>query len=201
TVLIEDADLADAFIDFINREPQSFRIGGSTSRGLGKVKLRASSSNLSNSLEARVEQFDRALKERMGLWSIFGQHNADLSRTYFTIDLQSDAILNENWQRTTVISPEMLQQFTSMAETPELHLAYSSYDYRSGWNAAWGLMKDAELITNRGAVYLFSVTERQRWIKALEELEVKGVGERTVEGFGQVRICDEFHKKFREAAV
>lgn len=201
TVLIENADLADAFIDFINREPQSFRIGGSTSRGLGKVKLRASSSSLSNSLEERVDQFDRVLKDRMGLWSIFGQHNADLSRTYFTIDLQSDAILNENWQRTTVISPEMLKQFTDLAETPELHLAYSSYDYRSGWNAAWGLMKDAELITNRGAVYLFSVADRQQWIKALEELEAKGVGERTVEGFGQVRICDEFHEKFREVAV
>ena len=201
-VLIKDADLASAFIDFINREPQSFRIGGSTSRGLGKVKLKASAGSAPNSLEARVERFNQALKKRISLWSIFGQHDADLSRTYFTIDLQADAILNENWQRTTVISAEMLQQFTGIAELPKLHSAYSSYDYRSGWNAAWGLMKDVELVTNRSGVYLFSIAdERQSWIEALKVLEETGVGDRTVEGFGQVRICDEFHWVFREEAA
>jgi CRISPR-associated protein Csx10 len=136
-VLIEDSDLASAFIQFVNAEPQSFRIGGSTSRGLGKVKLKAIAGSALNSLEARVDRFNQALRDRMSLWSVFGQHKADLSRTYFTLDLQSDAILNENWQRTTVISAEMLQQFTDIAEPSlKLHTAYSSYDYRSGWNAA-----------------------------------------------------------------
>ncbi len=116
-VLIEEADMTGAFIDFINREPQSFRIGGSTSRGLGKVKLKAIASSAPNSVEARVEQFNAALKARLSLWSIFGQHNANLSRTYFTIDLQPDAILNENWQRTTVISSAMLEEFTGITNS------------------------------------------------------------------------------------
>ena len=203
-VLIEDSDLAGAFVQFINAEPQSFRIGGSTSRGLGKVKLKAIARSAPNSLEARVDHFNQALYGRISLWSVFGQHKADLSRTYFTIDLQSDAILNENWQRTTVISAEMLQQFTDILEPSlTLHTAYSSYDYRSGWNAAWGLMKDVELVTNRGSVYLFSVDSAHwgQWSEALRQLEEKGVGDRTVEGFGQVRVCDEFHWIFREEAA
>ncbi len=206
-VLIEDDDLASAFVQFINAEPESFRIGGSTSRGLGKVRLKAVPSELRSaprSLEARVDRFNQALKDRFRLWSIFGQHTANLDCKYFTIDLQSDAILNEHWQRTTVISPEMLCQFANLTnQSLQLHAAYSSYDYRSGWNAAWGLMKDVELVTNRGAAYLFSVdaVEWAGWIKALKRLEEIGVGDRTVEGFGQVRVCDEFHCVFREEAA
>jgi CRISPR-associated protein Csx10 len=83
----------------------------------------------------------------------------------------------------------------------KLHVAYTSYDYRSGWNAAWGLMKDVELVTNKGAVYLFSTTQVEPWIQALEQLEMHGVGERTCEGFGQVQVCNEFHLVFREDAV
>jgi CRISPR-associated protein Csx10 len=83
----------------------------------------------------------------------------------------------------------------------QLHAAYSSYDYRSGWNAAWGLMKDVELVTNRGAVYLFSTPSLETWKPLLKELEHRGVGERTQEGFGQVQVCSDFHKVFREEAV
>ena len=120
----------------------------------------------------------------------------------FTLDLQSDAILTEQWRRTTVISEVMLQQFAGIEdESLKLEAAYSSYDYRSGWNAAWGLMKDVELITNKGSVYLFSTTQLDSWFEALEELELKGVGERTPEGFGQVQVCNDFHLVFRENAV
>ena len=84
------------------------------------------------------------------------------NQIYFTIDLQADAILTENWQHTTVISEAMLQEFTGVNDSSlKLHTVYSSYDYRSGWNAAWGLMKDVELVTNSGGVYLFSTTNRQ----------------------------------------
>jgi CRISPR-associated protein Csx10 len=126
------------------------------------------------------------------------------NRTYFTLDLQSDAILSENWRRTTVISLEMLQQFAGVNDPDlKLHVAYSSYDYVSGWNSAWGLMKDVELVTNKVGVYLFSTTKAREsdWIEALEKLETEGVGDRTCEGFGQVQVCNEFHTVFREGAI
>lgn len=206
-ILVAD-ELAESLQFFITNHQQDFRLGGSTSRGLGKVKITAKSpvdtTAVKLSVEARIKMFQHKLHKRWQDWQILGQPQQNLlqNRTYFTIDLQSDVILNENWQRTTVISPEMLQYFTGVTDSSlQLHAAYSSYDYLSGWNSAWGLMKDVELITNKGAVYLFSTIQPNLWMERLEYLEVKGVGERTCEGFGQVQICNEFHLVLREEAV
>jgi CRISPR-associated protein Csx10 len=62
-------------------------------------------------------------------------------------------------------------------------------------------MKDVELITNKGAVYLFSTTEEDTWFRIVEYLEIRGVGERNCEGLGQIKLCNEFHLVFRERAV
>lgn len=208
SILVYNEDLGKSLTDFINQNSGIFRLGSSTSRGLGKVKFKAELSESLTDVEDRINNFNNKLEERWRFWSIFGQPENDLlnNRTYFTIDLQSDAIFTENWQHTTVISSRMLCEFANVTEEdnlPKLEVAYTTYDYRSGWNAAWGLMKDIELVTNRGGVYLFSVDKEKEkiWIDKLQELEIKGVGERTSEGFGQVQICNEFHNVLREEAV
>ncbi|NEP56343.1 MAG: CRISPR-associated RAMP protein Csx10 [Symploca sp. SIO2G7] len=195
SILVPDS-LADSLCQFINARREDFRLGGSASRGLGKVEIKATIAETKPQVEARIKQFNQKLKERWQVWQIFGNPNQELSsdRTYFTIDLQSDAILTEHWRRTTVISPEMLCQFAGVTDLSlQLHDAYSSYNYRSGWNTAWGLMKDIELITDKGSVYLFSTAQPDTWFTIVEELEMRGVGERTGEGFGQIQICNEFH--------
>jgi CRISPR-associated protein Csx10 len=50
-------------------------------------------------------------------------------------------------------------------------------------------------------VYLFSTQNPELWYDKLAELTLWGVGDRTSEGFGQIKICDEFHLIFRENAV
>ncbi len=204
-IVVPDNNLADKLTDFINRNFQSFRLGGSISRGLGKVELKAIAGKNIEDISERIHQFNQALQDRWQHWlEAFGELENHLlnNKTYFTLDLQSDAILTDNWQRTTVISADMLRQFARVKdESLELHVAYSSYDYRSGWNAAWGLMKDVELVTNKGAVYLFSTSQPQLWLEALPNLEWRGVGDRTSEGFGQVQVCNDFHQIFRENTV
>lgn len=199
-ILLEDSGLADLLARFINS--RQFRLGGGASRGLGKVEISAKVEEVHLDAASRVEAFNRELRNRRQKWEqIFGdfQANGDKNRTYFSLDLQSDAILSDKWRRTTVVSEKMLLQFAGVSDR-SLHLdvAYSSYDYRSGWNAAWGLMKDMELITNKGAVYLFSSDRPEVWTKAWNDLELKGIGDRVAEGFGRVRICNEFHLVFRE---
>ncbi|NJK66182.1 MAG: CRISPR-associated RAMP protein Csx10 [Microcoleus sp. CSU_2_2] len=205
-ILVEE-DLAESLRDFIQSRHQNFRLGGSTSRGLGKVEI-----GTKNPVDAkidvsdRVAKFTKKLQERWDKWGVFGNpiKESPTNRTYFTLDLQSDAILTENWRRTTVISEKMLHQFAGVKDRDQslrLEAAYSSYDFLSGWNAGWGLMKDVELITNKGAVYLFSTTEKKLWSNILGELEVRGVGDRTCEGFGQIQICNQFHLIFRENRV
>jgi CRISPR-associated protein Csx10 len=203
-ILLED-DLAESLRNFIQLRNQNFRLGGSTSRGLGKVEISTKQPvSAKIDVEQKITNFTNSIQDRWQKWEIFGVPLKELSgdRTYFTLDLQSDAILTENWRRTTVISEKMLQQFAKV-EDPSLKLetAYSSYDYLSGWNAAWGLMKDVELITNKGSVYLFSTNQREIWDNVLGDLEVRGVGDRTCEGFGQIQICNQFHLVFRENAV
>ncbi|BAY39454.1 hypothetical protein NIES2111_38300 [Nostoc sp. NIES-2111] len=203
-IYVNDNKLAESLTKFINDNYQVFRLGGATSRGLGKVEIKAKIEEATTDVETRINAFNSRLRNRCNDWQIFSQNNNFLeNHTYFILDLQSDAILTEHWRRTTVISATMLQQFTGVDDSSlKLHTAYSTYNYRSGWNAAWGLMKDIELVTNRGAVYLFSVDKGNEkiWIDKLKDLELNGVGDRTCEGFGQVQICNEFHNVLREDA-
>ncbi|MEQ8971859.1 MAG: CRISPR-associated RAMP protein Csx10 [Coleofasciculus sp. C1-SOL-03] len=196
SILVEDDNLADQLTQFINLNSRNFRLGGAMSRGLGKVEIQGTVSSVKQTLESRIYRFNHAIQNRWLEWgNLFGNRPLE-NRTYFTLDLQSDAILTENWQHTMVISEDMLKEFVQLRDCPvDLQVAYSSYDYCSGWNSAWGLMKDVELITNKGSVYLFStIKEKEKdWMAALERLELKGVGDRTCEGFGQVQVCNDFH--------
>ncbi|MEL6326253.1 MAG: CRISPR-associated RAMP protein Csx10 [Cyanobacteria bacterium J06626_23] len=201
-IRVVDDVLAERLIAFLNVRSHRLRIGSSRSRGLGKVTLTVEEDALPTHLSERVQQFNDALDKRwQDLWSLLDNHAfSPKSRTYFTLCLQSDAILTDRWRRTTVISPEMLQRLPNAPtdKSLQLHATYSSYGYRSGWNAAWGLMKDQALVTNKGSVYLLSTAQRDAWLPVLAELEQMGVGDRTSEGFGQVRVCHEFHQVMRE---
>lgn len=208
SIYVRDDDLADQLQQFIEHHCNQFRLGGAASRGLGKVTIKASIDALQlhiNEVKQRIEHFNQKIMERWQLWSAFGADTPLVKQSFFTVNLQSDAILSEQWQRTMVISETMLRQFAGISKvddsTLKLQTAYSSYDYRSGWNAAWGLQKDLELITKMSAVYLFSTQTPELWYDKLAELEFWGVGDRTSEGFGQIQICDEFHVIFRENAV
>ncbi|NJK51827.1 MAG: CRISPR-associated RAMP protein Csx10 [Acaryochloris sp. RU_4_1] len=214
-ILVSNDQIAKDLYEFINKHHQDFRLGGAASRGLGKVEIKAQElTEVQLSIKKRIEEFNNELINRWQFWrQVFGNPKDELEdRLFFTIDLQADTILTEHWQRTIVISEAMLAQYLNLEDVKEnsleLHAAYSSYSYRSGWNSAWGLMKDVELVTNRGAVYLLSIDKTKvsedkedAWIEALTNLEMKGVGDRTCEGFGQVRVCDKFHLVFREDAV
>ncbi|MBD2194836.1 MULTISPECIES: type III-D CRISPR-associated RAMP protein Csx10 [Calothrix] len=208
SIIVPD-NLSDLLGKFIDKNSLNFRLGGSISRGLGKIEIQSNileiQDNSSEIIKEKIEVFTHKLYTRWkNQWSIFGQPLQDLSenRQYFTLNLQADTILTEKWQRTTVITEKMLKEFTDVDdESLKLEAAYSSYDYRSGWNSAWGLMKDVELVTNKGSVYLFSTTQPKKWYLNLAELELRGVGERTYEGFGKVEICNAFHLVMREEFV
>jgi CRISPR-associated protein Csx10 len=214
SIIVTDDKLAQSLENFINHNSQIFRLGGATSRGLGKIEIKAEIEDAVTNVESRIKEFNQKLHNRWQLWSIFGDTNKNLlqEKTYFTLDLQADAIFQENWQSTTVVSAKMLCEYVDLGKIfaqlenldekddyLKLEVAYSSYNYRSGWNSAWGLMKDIELVTNRGGVYLFSANKKNEaiWIDKLKKLELGGIGERTSEGFGQIQICNEFHCVFR----
>ncbi|MBE9063118.1 CRISPR-associated RAMP protein Csx10 [cf. Phormidesmis sp. LEGE 11477] len=208
SILLPDEQLADELHTFLQQRCTQLRLGGSASRGLGKIRLQSvePAAIPDSDIEKRIDRFNQQLQARWQLWSALGNGSNDRidSRKFFTITLKSDAILSENWRRTIVISPAMLAPLLGLeADDIQSHIVYSSYDYRSGWNAAWGLPKDTELVTKMGSVMMFSVPVEkiEDCYSSLAELEQVGVGSRCSEGYGQVEVCDEFHLVMRENAV
>ncbi|MEM6353886.1 MAG: CRISPR-associated RAMP protein Csx10 [Cyanobacteria bacterium P01_D01_bin.14] len=215
-ITLKNNELADQLLTFLEDHCQTLRLGGSASRGLGQVEIAYASLPASNDqadidtqtdhkaetdIETRVDKFNQLLKERWGFWHALGQTGPDPtdSRTFFAITLQADAVLAENWQRTMVLSAPMLAKMLEIDQTNvTLHSAHSSYGYRSGWNAAWGLPKDVDLITTMGSVFLFSVSKERPGYEALAQLEQNGIGARREEGYGQVTVCHPFHQVMRE---
>ena len=118
--------------------------------------------------------------------------------TYFSIALQSDAILTENWQRSMTLTAEMLQEMAGCQVDVELIRSFASYDYVSGWNVKWGLPKEIDLVTRVSSVFVFRTPNIEAWMPVLNTLEKNGIGSRREEGFGQILICDPFHLQKRE---
>ncbi len=170
------------------------RLGGGGSRGLGRVCVKVENRDDTDSLEKRICDFNAALQKVRETCSRLS--NVDMGAFdggYFSIDLQSDAILEENWQRGMILSAEMLQEMANCTVDVELIRSFASYDYAGGWNATWGLPKETELATCIGSVFVFRATDIDAWMPALRTLERIGIGSRREEGFGQILICDRFH--------
>ena len=181
-------------------------LGSGTSRGLGRVDISVEFATQQDEtrkkdLQKRIADFNKAIaefwklvQEQLAPCSGSPSHNPDKG-LYFTIDLYADAVLkHEGWLPTALLTAQMLKERCGVQdETLQLVRAYSAYDYRGGWNLAWGLPKDVDVVVPMGSVFVFWTEDLQRWGSNLLDLEHWGIGERTAEGFGQVRICDKFH--------
>jgi CRISPR-associated protein Csx10 len=155
-------------------------------------------------LTERLEVFARAVSVRRGQYARLAPLSAaSLEGSYFSVDLRSDALLRRGgWEPTTVLDADLLRAAAGVAD-PSLTLvrAYAEPGWLGGWNAAWGLPRPTELVARRGSCFLFRTADLGGWTAALETLELQGVGQRTAEGHGRIRVCDAFHLVLREQAV
>ena len=129
------------------------RLGGGSSRGLGRVNIAVKNRPKIKPLKKRVENFNETLSK---VWQTYSHlPNTRISQCegrYFTINLQSEAILTaeDGWQRTMVLTAQMLQEMAACSAEVKFIRSFASYGYAGGWNAAWRLPKDTELVTNIG---------------------------------------------------
>ena len=166
-----------------------------SSRGLGRVCVKVKKHDDTDSLKQRICDFNTKLEK---VWNTCSCLPNAFDGGYFSIALQSDAILEQDWQRGMILTAEMLQEMAGCTADVELIRSFASYDYVSGWNATWGLPKETELATCMGSVFVFRTPDIDAWIPALRHLEKIGVGSRREEGFGQILICDPFHLRTHE---
>ena len=184
--------------------PGLTHVGSGAARGFGRVTVTVEEARADDP-SARVEQFNRLVAERWGEWEpLRGEGAPEPPRrpgagTFFSVMLMSDAVLrDEGWSPTVRLEPEMLG---AAGRNATLLRCYASAGYSGGWNTAWRLPKDTELVARTGGVYVYHTTDSagdENWLRALRALEENGVGGRVREGFGQVRVCDEFHGRIQE---
>jgi len=180
-------------------------LGGGSSRGLGRVELKVERVESAEGGTAdRVETFNEAVKESWEHYKKLAPRNPQPKHNphdgaFFTLGLMADAVLRDGWRPTTVLTAGMLKEVTGIADDSlVLVRSYAGYGYRGGWNAVWRLPKVTEVIASMGSVYVYWTADIEKWLPALAKLEEHGLGARRAEGFGRVRVCDEFHLIKRE---
>ncbi|MCS7289879.1 MAG: CRISPR-associated RAMP protein Csx10 [Roseiflexus sp.] len=170
------------------------RLGARQTTGIGGVRIMLRDHPGDRSIRQRVEALTERFKQQIARYQALGGAAWELSGPLFTVNLVSDAILlRDGWLPTQELSADMLRDATGIEA--RLVRSFTTTRVVGGWHALWQRPKMSYVAVRFGSLYVF---EAQRPLTdadyaALERLERDGIGERRQEGFGQVRICDDFH--------
>ncbi|MBC8521846.1 MAG: hypothetical protein H8D26_07660 [Methanomicrobia archaeon] len=184
---------------FSSRTPISFiKIGQARSRGMGKVIVTNSTRGDSPFFAMSKGTVEERIKA-------FNDGKLDTNEIQFSLTLFSDAIICDKFLRYLTTIPEWLveEELNISSSKIEKIKAFTAYRMLSGWNAALGLPKENEIVINKGSSFLYTFKgsgeeENRNLIRALEELENRGIGFRRNEGFGEIIVCDPVHLYLRE---
>lgn len=170
-------------------------LGARQTSGLGGVKIRvADAQEADGGLKQRIETFTKCFREQAKTYRDLGGKEWMVHGHVFSINLLSDAILREQgWLPTQELSPAALQELTGIQA--RLLRSFTNTAVIGGWHAKWRQPKPTALATSMGSVFVFHAEQglSEQDFAALARLQQDGIGERRSEGFGQVRICDDFH--------
>ena len=172
-------------------------IGGRQTTGIGAVEIsqqqEAASAADAAAISERVATMTKRFQEQAALYQALGGTPWQVG-TIFTVNLLSDAILlDQGWLPTNELNGDMLKELTGVDAT--LIRSFTTTTTVGGWNVSWQRPKPTAVATNMGSLFVFQAEGElsPADYDALATLERGGIGERRAEGYGQVRICDEFH--------
>jgi len=203
TVTFSDNNLGPVILEEL-KKLESSRFGAVRSRGFGEIKIYPEdSSDFDNDIKNRILTFNHFL----GCYiKNLNNSNTEEQGEYFTINLHSDAILkNDKGEYSALIDEKILSTYLKSFE-PGLDLKSlslvkwsTSQSLSFGWSDTWKLPKDIKPAVKRGSVFVFKIDSlTEELVKALNETQTWGIGEKCEEGYGKVIICDPFHWGFQE---
>ncbi len=176
------------------------RIGTGRTRGMGKVEIdirpRTRAEDAFDVFKQRLELFNKAVYERAERYGY--KH---LQPYYFALTLHSPVILHDDLlrYRGAIDGNTLAQQLGISSDVTQFHSLYqiASMKRLSGWQELWGTPRTNEYAIDSGSVFLFSSTRSadDSWLRPLFELEQRGLGRRTAEGYGRILISDPFHRE------
>ncbi len=180
-ILIFDDAIKDEIYNFIKNQKTLF-LGSDISRGLGHFRIISLSPPENNQndiseLKERINDFNKKLDLKDG-------------KIYFSITLQSDAIIKDCFMRfKTIIQTDDIGVKDSNAV-----LCISENRIISGWNSLLKMPKEDSVAITKGSVFVFCIDDLDtEKLDILYQLENKGIGKRKEEGFGRLTVCDPFH--------
>lgn len=204
---IGEFETDDAFDSLKNLLEQNniIYIGSAKSRALGEVEVELEDDNEQNS--------ERSMSDRL---NELNEELESLGRYFFSVTLHSDVILRDEILRfkSTLDTCDLIETLENLSNSlcsddiGMFKQIISSFQHHrnwlvtylvTGWNTALKLPKEDEVTIPKGSVFLFSteksLTDEQKdnLKRMLCLIEQAGVGERRNEGFGKIRVCDEFH--------
>ncbi len=186
----------DAYPDLGASLQQLDTLGARQTSGLGAVNIVAAEVAVENAaeVERRVKLLTARFVEQAKCYKALGGAKWMVKGHIFTVNLLADTFLHEQgWLPTQELSAATLAELTGIQAT--LLRAFTDTAVVGGWHAMWRQPKPTALATKMGSVFVFHAEDglSQAHFAALAQLQRDGIGERRAEGFGHVRICDEFH--------
>ncbi|WP_322489673.1 type III-B CRISPR module-associated Cmr3 family protein [Chloroflexus sp.] len=170
-------------------------LGGRQTTGLGAVAIRTlSPEETSENLLERIDAMTKRFRQQAKLYQDLGGNPWSINGHIFTVNLLSDAILLEDrWIPTQEFSTAQLKAITGIEAT--LIRSFTTTKTVGGYHTQWHRPKPTNIAVSMGSVYVFKTKTplETKDIEKLAALQHDGIGERRQEGYGQVRICDEFH--------
>lgn len=178
-------------------------LGGRQTTGLGAVciKHEEQQAETSAAIKGRIAALTERFRGQAALYNDLGSTsdgeawaNSIQPGSIFTINLLSPAILlDQGWLPANELSAAMLKDLTGIDAT--LLRAFTTTTIIGGWNVSWQRPKPTTVATVMGSVFVFQSRSEldDTACQELAKLQLEGIGERRPEGYGQVRICDDFH--------
>ena len=167
-------------------------VGAYITEGFGKMKMQV----VGKVEDETVED----IRYRIGKFNQFINHEENL---YIPITLCSDAYLDiENYYE-EMLSEKTTQEYIEMynhqvkefADIGKIFLMMLSCDTRRGYNTAKDRqsIRQAKKIIKAGSIFVLEVRKEYINYNKLLEIQLKGIGNNKVHGFGKVSVCDAFH--------
>jgi len=183
-IRLANETLADKLRDLLYKAP--LRVGYGRTRGMGLLEIESLNESpppMMPDVSERLDKFNTAIRQIAG-------HGIASRQAALTLD--SDVLLRD----------QLLRPVTAIAdgrafglEGATLERAFVVPALAQGWNAALGMPKPDTPGLGRGSVFLFKLNDGLAEAQ-LAAMETSGIGERSSEGFGRVRVCDPFHYEF-----
>jgi CRISPR-associated protein Csx10 len=193
-----------AFIKLIGSQEMLY-LGTGRTRGMGKVSITMEAPDEHDRFDAfikRLSGFNQAIQARAAEFQL--KHLPE--RYFFSLTLHSPLLLLDDLLRyQSCLDDETLQVMLAPHMLPDLQLLYhaSALKRITGWSEIWGTPRAQEYAIDTGSVFLFTCSSPpdNGSLRALFDLEEQGIGKRRAEGFGRVRVCDQFHQQVQQEVV